>query len=178
MKLIDIKSNNTPIWSEVWDLYISSFPEYERRGVLSHQNASQDKSFNTKVALNEEGNLLAFIFYWKINNMIYIEHLAVNTQNRGGSIGTKVVQTLLDEHIGYNVILEIEPPVTEITQRRLRFYNKFGFKENPYEYTHPSYAREIFTYRLDILSYPNKLSQMEYDSFCEFISNVILSYIE
>ena len=178
MKLIDIKPNLTPLWSEVWSIYCSSFPEYERRGEKSHMDASCNEHFITKIAVDHDNNLLAILFYWKIENNIYIEHLAVNPESRGNNIGTRVMQTLIEQSVDCNIILEIEPPVDEMTIKRLTFYQRLKFQENPYEYTHPSYAKEPFIHRLDLLSYPNKLSQEEYDNFCNFVSETILLYIE
>ena len=178
MKLIDIKPNATQMWSVVWNVYISSFPPHERRGVLSHENATKNQSFYSKVAIDESNNFLALLFYWRAEDIIYIEHLAVNPQNRGANIGTQIMKLFIEEHSGCTIILEIEPPVTEITQRRLNFYKKLGFRENKYEYTHPSYSRDIFTHNLEILSHPKELKQLEYDNFCNFITNVVLSYIE
>ena len=178
MKLININPQKTSVWGVVWGVYTSSFPTYERRGALSHENALNNELFHTKIVVDETDKFLALLFYWKYRDVIYIEHLAVNPINRGASIGTKVMQLLLEEHIGYKVILEIEPPVTEITNRRLKFYEKLGFKENAYEYTHPSYSRETFVHNLEILSYPKELNQLEYDEFCHFISTVVLTYID
>ncbi len=178
MKLIKIKPSDTPIWCSVWELYTSSFPEYERRGQLSHNNAIESEYFNTEIAVDNDNNLLALLFYWKVDGVIYIEHLSVNPLHRGNSIGTRLMTMLINQNKEYKIILEIEPPITEQTKRRLSFYKKLGFMHNPYEYTHPSYSKIPFIYRLDILSYPNQLTQVEYDQFCNFISNVILSYIE
>lgn len=178
MKLIDIKPNDTQLWSTVWSLYISSFPEHERRGAISHLSATTNRSFITKAVVDESSNLLALLFYWKIKDLIYIEHLAVNPKNRGSNIGTKIMQIFLEEHREFKIILEIEPTLDEITHRRLRFYKKLGFTENPYEYTHPSYTRDQFIHSLDILSYPKQLTELEYDKFCRFISDVVLTYIE
>ncbi len=178
MKLIEISPSDSKIWSEVWDVYISSFPDYERRGVISHKSASENDAFNTTIAIDEAGNFLALLFYWRCKELIYIEHLAVNPQNRGANIGTKIMKAFIQENKDCTVVLEIEPPISDITKRRLSFYKRLGFCENKYEYTHPSYAKVHFIHRLDILSYHKELSQLEYENFCEFISKVILSYIE
>lgn len=174
MRLIEIKADNSPIWSEVWSLYVSSFPQYERREELCHKEALKNRRFITKIAIDDVGNFLALLFYWHNDDFIYIEHLAVNPKMRGANIGTQIVKLLQEQSQGAKIILEIDPPTDDISYRRLQFYKRLDFVENPYEYTHPSYSKEPFIHRLDLMSYPEGLSQLEYDDFCRFMFDVVL----
>ena len=52
------------------------------------------------------------------------------------------------------VILEIDPPVDDISIRRLHFYERLGFVANPYQYIHPSFRKPFTPHRLVLMSIP------------------------
>ncbi len=177
MDLINITPMAGRLWDEVWKLYIDSFPEHERRRISSHNLASENPEFFTTIAV-ENGHLLALLFYWKHEKMIFIEHLAVNPSMRGKNIGSSILRNFVEQHTGSNIILEIEPPEDELTIKRLRFYERIGFKSNNYPYMHPSYCRNGKVHPLVILSYPTSLSQEDFDTFTGYIHTTVLRYID
>ena len=72
-----------------------------------------------------------------------------------------------------SIILEIEPPVTEISIKRLKFYEKLGFKLNNYEYFQLPLRENHSPLKLNLMSYPEKLTPTEFEN----IKNKIYSEV-
>ena len=76
------------------------------------------------------------------------------------------------------VILEIDPPVDDISIRRLHFYERLGFVANPYRYIHPSFRKPFTPHRLVLMSYPGAITYEEARSFADFVREAVLRYSE
>ena len=79
---------------------------------------------------------------------------------------------------GKTVILEIDPPVDDISIRRLHFYERLGFVANPYRYIHPSFRKPFTPHRLVLMSYPGAITYEEARSFADFVREAVLRYSE
>lgn len=178
MELIDIIPSESKLWEQTWRLYNESFPECERRRISSHHRAVDDPRFYTKVAL-ENGNLLGLLFFWRIDDQrIYIEHIAVNPSMRGRNIGSTLLSTFLKQNSDAVVILEIDPPLDEISVRRLGFYQRLGFNNSGIIYKHPSYQKKGQEHDLLILSYPGTITESEFEEFRVFLRDEVLKYVD
>lgn len=177
MELLKIAPAESKLWDQVWRLYIDSFPDFERRRISSHSRACEDNQFHTCIAV-ENGNLLALFFFWKFDDYIYIEHLAVLPSLRGKNIGSTILTDFFSQNPGKKIILEIDPPVDEISIRRQAFYENLGFYANDFSFTHPSYAKNGHEHELKILSYPGAISEEEFEKFKEFMRDKVLAYID
>ncbi len=180
MELISLRPTDSQLWSQAWKLYEESFPPYERRLPEDHLRAMQDGEFHCQVAVRRGENgaapaLLALFFYWEHGPMVYIEHIAVDPALRGQNIGSTLLGQFLARHVESTTILEIDPPVDEVAQRRLRFYRHQGFASNDYEYFHPSYGTGP-VHPLTILSYPRAITRTEFDGFLRYMREKVLSY--
>ena len=72
------------------------------------------------------------------------------------------------------MILEIDPPVDEISIRRKGFYERCGFVENPFRHIHPPYHAENQGHELVIMSSPIMLEADEYESFNRYLRDVVM----
>lgn len=170
MELIDISPSDTALWDEAWKLYVASFPEHERRSADCHAKALESNDFHTKAAV-ENGDLLAILFYWTFgDNDIYIEHIAVTPRMRGHNIGSSVLCEFAQQNLRASIILEIDPPQDEISQRRLAFYEKLGFHDSGFIFEHPSYRTGGRRHNLLILSYPSRILEDEFEKFVSFLN--------
>ena len=98
-----------------------------------------------------------------MKELFYVEHFAVNTQMRGSGIGSRLLADFCkDKPLA---LLEIDPPQDEISQRRLRFYERLGFVQNPYSHRHPPYRRGFEAHPLCVMTWPRAASRQEYDGF-------------
>lgn len=175
MKKILIDSIEEKGWSQIWEIYESSFPIYERRNLESHMKAMKNQQFFCSAFLEEE-TVVGILFYWEFENYKYIEHFAINGKLRGKNYGSRILEKFCDTE--KKIVLEIEPPIDEMTIKRLHFYEKHGFYMNDFKYIHPSFSKNTLPHRLDILSNKAKLTDKEFVGIQSFISNVVLKYVE
>ena len=72
------------------------------------------------------------------------------------------------------LILEIDPPVDDISIRRNGFYERCGFVKNQYSHIHPLYHIGNSGHEMIVMSRPNKLTDAEYNEFNSFLKDVIM----
>lgn len=75
------------------------------------------------------------------------------------------------------VILEIDPPNDEVSARRKAFYERAGYRTNPFEHIHPPYRSEYKGHRLVVMIYPAAISENEYKNFNSYLENVVMKKI-
>ena len=95
---------------------------------------------------------------------------------RGRNMGSQAL-TAFCRKVG-RVILEIDPPVDDISIRRRHFYERLGFVANPYEYIHPSFRKPFTPHQLILMSYPGPLTYDEARGFADFVRETVLGYSE
>jgi len=126
------------------NLYNQSFPADQRRIYKDEQHFSgfineKGGKFNVSAA-KEKDLFLGFISYWIFNGYVYVEHFAVVPEYRGKRIGTFLLNHLLAK-VGRNVLLEVEYPEDPISEDRIRFYERNGFrKREEVNYMQPPYS--------------------------------------
>lgn len=172
LQLFRFRSPADPGWAEAMALYRDSFPGKERRGETQMIAALADPDFRAD-AIRRRGRTVGILFHWQYGDTSYIEHLAVAPALRGQHIGADV---LTDFCRGRRVVLEIDPPETEIARRRQCFYERVGFVVNPHLYIHPSYGDPEQPHRLVLMSYPAPLTNDEARGFADFVREHVLHY--
>lgn len=127
---------------QVKELYTSAFPADERRDFTDFTSLLSCGAFSVLGAFdaNNSDNLLAFITFWKLDEIMYLEHFAVVPQMRGHGIGREVFSHFLDD-VAATIVIEVEPPTTPIAVRRIRFYETLGMKLwDSVHYVQPPYG--------------------------------------
>lgn len=160
---------------EVWRLYEASFPLHERRRREDQTEAMREANYRCLSAW--DGSVfagLALCWAWPCG--IYVEHLAVAPELRGRRYGARILAALKEE--GRPLILEIDPPVDEISERRERFYLREGFWPNGFKHVHPSYRLSCAPHPLKILSWPQTLSEETYADFLKRLRFEAMQYAE
>ncbi len=109
---------------------------------------------------------------WRLGEMLYIEHLAVDSALRSKGYGKILLAELLSR--APLTVLEIDPLTTEVAHRRLRFYQSMGFVANPWAHAHPTYHQGIADHELVVLSYPQGIDAAEYQRFKEGLCGVVM----
>ncbi len=150
-------------FDQVFKLMQNSFPKSEYRTYENQKKLIQKKEYNLITKKDENNNVIAFISIWNLEGFNFVEHLAVSPACRGMGMGTKIMEEIIQASKNKNIILEIEPPCDEITDKRLRFYEKLGFKLNDYEYYQPSMQKNQKQLKLNLMSYPNPLNEDEFE---------------
>jgi GNAT superfamily N-acetyltransferase len=153
MELIKILSTDDEHWQEAIDLYTTSFPERERRDIKALEIVLTDKRFHAvKFVINN--GFAALMFYWQLDNLIFLEHLAVTKEMQGKAIGKQMMEWLLNVPVPY-YLLEVEHPFDDDSRRRIAFYERLGFSTNHYEYFQPPYRATDDPLPLLLMSRPS-----------------------
>lgn len=167
-----IKDSKDQWYKSFREIYTVSFPLHEQRNKSQQEEAFKDKQYRLIIETNED-KLISFIAYWNFKNYVYIEHLAVNPALRGQNKGSK----LLEEFAGFiskTIILEIDPPLDGISEKRLKFYEKLDYEANPYIHFHPAYKESLIPHELVVLSLNRKLEKSEYYDFYDDLCNIVM----
>lgn len=172
MRLERITDTKNKIYKKALELYSASFPSYEQREPTSQAKILSDEEYHFNLIY--DGDIyVGLILYWETKDFIYVEHFCILPEMRNKKYGQKVLELL--SHRGKIVILEIDPPIDTIAARRKGFYERCGFAENPYTHTHPPYHKKNRGHDLVIMSYPNKITQSEYDAFTHYLKNRVMA---
>ncbi len=141
-----ITSCDDALLPELIEVFEASFPESERRPLHWFKELVETESRFYCIAysdhsssLTPNSSLKALLCYWHFGAFIYIEYLATNPSERNGGMGTRLMQEFLAS-VGAPVVLEVEPPESELTRRRVGFYERLEFRLLPDDYVQPSYG--------------------------------------
>ena len=159
LRFIDV---NEKTFNTVFDKMKTAFPYEERRDYSDQKECLENKYFKF-FEIYDCDLAVGFTALWVFENFVFIEHIAIDENKRGGGYGSKAIE-LIKEKYNKPLILEAEAPVTEQQIKRINFYNRLGFNVNSFNYTQPSYHGGEGVPLL-ILSYPNKLTDEEFDEF-------------
>lgn len=159
-----------------WEVYNYSFPQHEKRTLESQIRAIEQQGCVIEAFL-EDGEFIGFLVYWEFGTYLYVEHFALSKQVRSNGYGSKILSAFVERHSNQVVVLDIDPIVDEITERRRNFYLRLGFIQNPYYHLHPSYrGRDGEKYELLLMTNPRELTPSEYETFKDSLYNKIVTY--
>lgn len=161
--MLELISVSQERFDTVFEKMTTAFPYEERRDSIDQKNCFQNRFFNF-FEITDDGTPVGLISPWVFDDFVFIEHLAVDSDRRSGGYGSKAVNAV-KEMYNKPIILEIEPLEDEQKIRRWHFYERLGFKMNGYDYVQPSFHGTDETVPLKILSYPDTLSQAQFDKF-------------
>ena len=160
------------LFDDVFSLMQKSFPKNEYRTYENQKKLLKSKYYKIVPYFGNEKELLAFAAVWEFESFKFVEHIAVSEKCRGMGIGSKIMRDIIEKS-DTDIILEIEPPNDEISTKRLRFYEKLGFKSNDYAYLQLPLNKNDKPIPLKILSYPQALGEQKFKNIKKIIySNV------
>lgn len=143
MEFTDLKMEDYPSFLK---LYEASFPDNERRYYKDEEhlaNFIKMKGGKFHAFAVKDGDLfLGFLSYWNFEGYTYIEHFALTPEQRGKNIGSKMLSHLF-KTVNENVLVEVEHPDTPEAERRIKFYERNGFRQRTeFDYTQPPYSAD------------------------------------
>lgn len=150
-------------FDHIWRIMLEAFPPEERRNRQGMEAILDDPLFRLLYRRDAQGCPAAFLTYWELDGMRYVEHFAVSSSLRGHGMGS----LLLKEFMGQDttpVILEVEPPETQTARRRIDFYKRLGFCLNDYPYLQPPLQPGMPSIPLQLMSAPGPLSPTEFQT--------------
>lgn len=158
-----------PLYADAMELYRISFPLHEQREKTSQIEILGNPDYHFDVVCDDD-RFVGEVLYWNIGNALYIEHFCVLPSMRNKHYGQKILAALQDRPL----ILEIDPPVDAISQRRKGFYERCGFVENPYSHTHPPYHKGNAGHNLVVMGSPKLLTPDEYEVFRKALYDTVM----
>lgn len=129
-----------PFCSSMLTLYNEAFPDYERRVEADFLLLMQGDAPFCCYALSSEGEFVGLITLWHFEHFRFVEHFAIDPALRGRDFGSKVMEAVI-KWSEQPIILEVEPPTNEQSERRIRFYNRLGFEVVETAYLQPPYQK-------------------------------------
>ena len=124
-----------PDLSTIWPLYESAFPWVERRSEEGLKRVLGRPGFRLERVVDSGTRTpLGLIAWWRFDDFIFIEHIAVYPDLRGQGYGAWIIASLPTP-----LVLETEIPHDVDSARRLAFYERLGFGVWSYDYYQPSY---------------------------------------
>lgn len=139
----------------------ASFPENERRTYTEQKALLSDPHYRLLTLTDDNNQITAFLAAWEFPSIRFVEHLAVDPGIRGSGLGRTIMTTYIEESTK-PIILEVEPPATDLQQRRINFYQRLGFHFNDFEYVQPPYQKGQPDLPLKIMSYPQALTEEQF----------------
>lgn len=127
--------NNKIELSFIEKVYTESFPHSERRPFETMIKLYKDNPRFIVQIVKKAETSIGFLTFWEMNGFIFAEHFAIVSKARNEGIGGKIMQLFINQQTG-PIILEVELPATILSERRIGFYQRLGFRlwENiPYQ---------------------------------------------
>lgn len=159
-----------PYYEDAIELYKISFPAHEQRKKESQIEILSDPRYHFD-AVFDDGVFVGEILCWNIGEFLYVEHFCVMPNMRNRHYGQRILAALQDKPM----ILEIDPPVDEISIRRKGFYERCGFVANPYAHIHPPYSEKNEGHSLVVMSSPKELTLEEYEVFNRGLCDMVMA---
>jgi ribosomal protein S18 acetylase RimI-like enzyme len=125
----------------------------------------------------EKEELIGFSAIWEIEGVVFVEHFAVKQGLRSSGYGAEMLNMIREGH-GNDMMLEVEPPITETAKRRIAFYEKQGFYLNGYPYKQPPLRKGNPWIPLMLMSWPSPISRETFENYQKLLyERVYKSYI-
>ncbi len=158
-------------FDRVYDILEKSFISDEIRSREGQKSLFEDAAY--KVLVNEEKT--AFMCVWNFHSFRFIEHIAVDEDERNKGIGGNILEeyALMEDT---PLILEVELPGEEISDRRIAFYERHGFKLNGYDYIQPPMEEGKNPVPLRIMSFKREINRTEFEAYRKILYNRVYGY--
>lgn len=163
-------------FEEIYSIYEESFPESERRTRDGQKRVLESPRYRLR-AMEEDGEILAFLGYWNLDSCVFLEHLATTERCRGKGYGKQLVEEVIRE-AKLPLFLEIEP-VTEkdpMTRRREEFYKRLGFHSNSFPYFQLPLKPADAPVRLWVMSHGNTVTEEEFEIYKKEIYETVYGF--
>lgn len=172
MRFVRLTSAGDPRYARAMELYAASFPLHEQRSARSQAAilATEEYRFNL---LYDGEKFVGILLCWETEAFFYVEHFCIFPALRNQNYGRKALDLLAGQ--GKPVILEIDPPEDEVSERRKGFYERCGYRVNPYPHIHPPYRGAWQGHPLVVLSRPAPLTPEQYRGFDLYLHNQVMA---
>ncbi|MBU3957806.1 MAG: GNAT family N-acetyltransferase [Nanoarchaeota archaeon] len=159
-------------FKDIYKIYSSSFPPDERRSFKKEASLLNNRLYQL-FAIFDKKQLIGFLAIWDISNFIFIENFAIKENLRNEGFGTDALEEFVAKN-SKKIVLEIEKPETsDAAKRRIRFYERLGFKLNRYDYLQPPYDKGKNAVPMFLMSHPNEIEKSEFPRIREQLHKIV-----
>ncbi|MER0285607.1 N-acetyltransferase [Clostridioides difficile] len=173
MKFERLRTSKDRLYYKAMELYKTSFPFHEQRKSSLQSEIMENEEYQFNLIYDKD-KFVGIILCWETESFIYVEHFCIFPEMRNNMYGQRTLEFLNKR--GKTVILEIDPPIDDISIKRKAFYERVKYKANDYEHIHPPYQDKFSGHNLVVMSYPEILSKMEYDKFNQYLGNHVMNF--
>ncbi len=171
MKQVKLENLSDTFFQMAWELYEGSFPLEERRLKDAQARVMKNPDYNFDIVINNK-QFIGFILWWDFETLRYVEHFATSTEQRNKGFGKLILEKFMESN-DKPILLEVELPHSTINQRRIKFYERTGFKLNPHYYELPPIQEDHSPLQLLLMSYPTPLSEKDVANFIKVFHPII-----
>ncbi len=157
--LITLSNDRFP---QVYALMQQSFPETEYRPRRAQEALLQRQEYSLWGLTDAGGMLLGFIALYDFSDFLFAEHLAVDPRYRNMGLGKTILQAV--RAWGRPLVLEVEPPETDLARRRIGFYTRNGLTLTHRPYTQPPMAPGLPAIPLLLMSTLGELDESRFEA--------------
>ena len=152
-------------------LYKDSFPIHEQRESGLQIGIMENEAYHFNLIYDDD-TWVGMILWWETAKFIYVEHFCILPEMRGKKYGQKALGLL--DGARKTVILEIDPPVDDVSVRRKSFYEHSGYQMNRFAHVHPPYKNGFNGHSLVVMSHPKLLTEAEFNDFSDYLRTVVM----
>ena len=154
-------------FEKIYEIMKESFPPTEFRP-YNEQLVLFDDSHYSVWGIKNSDKIISIAAIWEFDEIVFIEHLATSKQHRGNGVGASLLKGIVNSS-NKIVCLEVEPPVDNLTRRRVAFYERNGFCFNSYPYIQPSITKGQTPIPLFIMTSKSKIDKQEFEKIKEIL---------
>ena len=147
-------------FGHIYKIMENSFPLTEFRPKNEQEKLLKSKYYSV-LGIKENNIPISIAAIWHFENFVFIEHLATLPEYRNKGLGAQLLHEIISS-TDKIVCLEVEPPIDELTTRRVGFYERYGMLFNSYPYIQPSISECREPIPLFIMTSNRKVDEQEF----------------
>ena len=163
MKQIRLKNISDNYFDKAWELYEEAFPLQERRLFDAQVGLMKKSNYHFDIMI-DDNQLIGLLLWWDLETFRYIDHFATSKQLRNKGFGKLILEKFKDNN-DKPILLEVELPESELNKRRIKFYERTGFKLNQHHYELPDFKGNQSPLQLLLMTYHNLISAEDVEQF-------------
>lgn len=172
-RITDITSNEYRFTEE---LLTTIFPREEYRDLGEQRKNTAGKQAFHLMVVHYGTKPIGFVSYWHLGDFCYVEHLATHPDIRGNGLGRAIIEEL--KKLAAKIVLEVEEPIDETTNRRINFYRRAGFEISTHPYMQPPYRKGDGTLPMRLMFYGLPADKENFTKAQKVIYSNIYNYVE
>lgn len=173
MNSIRLKTISDTYFSQAWELYLEAFPPEERKTFEAQTRIMKNPMYHYDVIV-VENELIGFLLWWDLEEVRYVDHFATVKKQRNKGYGKLILEKFMNDR-EKPVLLEVELPESSLNERRIKFYERIGFKLNQHHYQLPIFNEGEPALQFLVMTYPELISVNDVKQFVKTCHPIIFN---